>query len=97
MSERAMARLAAILPTLSYDICVLTGDFRGATYGPFESALTTMARLRTRIAGPVYGVLGNHDSVCMLRRLEGMDIRMLMNEGVTVERGGQRIHLAGID
>lgn len=97
MSERAMARLAAILPTLSYDICVLTGDFRGATHGPFDSALTTIAELRTRIPGPVYGVLGNHDSVCMLRRLEEMNIRMLMNEAVMLERGEERIHLAGID
>src|SRR5262249_10672720 len=62
MSERAMLRLAAMLPGLSYDICVLTGDFRGATYGPFESAMATIAQLRTRIPGPVYGVLGNHDS-----------------------------------
>jgi predicted MPP superfamily phosphohydrolase len=97
MSDRAMARLATMLPGLKYDICVLTGDFRGATYGPFESAMATIAQLKTLIPGPVYGVLGNHDSVRMLRRLEQMDIRMLMNEAVTVERGGDRIHIAGID
>ncbi len=97
MSERAMARLAAILPTLSYDICVLTGDFRGATYGSFDPALATIAHLRSRIASPVYGVLGNHDSIGMLHRLEKMDIRMLMNEAVTIERGDRRIHIAGID
>jgi uncharacterized protein len=97
MSDRAMARLAAMLPGLSYDICVLTGDFRGPTFGPFESALATIAGLRASVTSPVYSVLGNHDSVRMLRRLEEMDIRILMNEALTVERGGGRIHIAGID
>ena len=97
MSERAMARLAAILPSLSCDICVLTGDFRGATYGPFDPALATIAELRSKIGSPVYGVLGNHDSVRMVSRLEKMGIRMLMNESETIVRGAQRIHIAGID
>jgi len=33
----------------------------------------------------------------MVPGLEAMGIRMLLNENVVIERGGQRIHLAGID
>jgi predicted MPP superfamily phosphohydrolase len=44
-----------------------------------------------------YGVLGNHDTICMLPGLEAMGIRMLINEGDVIEREGQRLHLAGID
>jgi hypothetical protein len=29
-----------------YDVCVLTGDFRGATFGPFDAALATITDLR---------------------------------------------------
>ena len=97
MSEPAMQRVAELLPTLSYDICVLTGDFRGATFGPFDAALATIADLRTLIPSPVYGVLGNHDSIRMVPTLEKMDVRMLMNESDRIERGGQHIHIAGID
>ena len=97
MSEPAMRRVAELLPTLSYDICVLTGDFRGANFGPFDAALATIADLRTTIRSPVYGVLGDHDSIRMVPSLEKMGIRMLMNESDTVERGGQNIHIAGID
>jgi len=43
MSEPAMRRVAELLPTLRYDIYVLTGDFRGANFGPFDAALKTMA------------------------------------------------------
>jgi uncharacterized protein len=97
VSESAMARLEVLLPSLNYDICVLTGDFRGATYGPFEAVLMILARLRGNIRSPVYGVLGNHDSARMLSRLEAMDIRMLMNETEVITRQEQRIHIAGID
>ena len=34
ISEGAMRRLNEILPGLTYDMCVLTGDYRGATFGP---------------------------------------------------------------
>ena len=58
-----MRRLIELLPLASYDICVLTGDFRGETYGPFDVALEGLARVREHLKELVYGVLGNHDSV----------------------------------
>ena len=97
MSEAAMRRVAGLLPTLSYDVCVLTGDFRGATFGPFQPALAILAELSATMRGPVYGVLGNHDSIRMVPSLEKMNIRILMNESVLIRRGDQGIHIAGID
>ena len=97
VSERAMHRVAELLPTLSYDICVLTGDFRGATHGPFDRALAIIAELRRVIQSPVYGVLGNHDTIRMVPALERMGIRMLVNESGVIKRGSQNIHIAGID
>ena len=97
MSERAMQRVGELLGTLSYDACVLTGDFLGETSGPFKRALAILADLRTEIRDPVYGVLGNHDSIRMVPDLEKMGIRMLVNESDTIERGGRKIHIAGID
>jgi predicted MPP superfamily phosphohydrolase len=97
ISERAMARLIELLPRLEYDICVLTGDFRGNTYGPFEAALEGMAKVRAELKEPVYGVLGNHDTVCMVPAMEQMGIRMLINEAETLVRGDQHIRLAGVD
>ena len=97
MSEPAMTRLLELLPGLEYDLCVLTGDYRGKTFGPFNLSLAGMARLCEALKGPVYGVLGNHDTIRMVPDLEAMGIRMLLNECVVIERGGQRIHLAGID
>lgn len=82
---------------VEYDICVLTGDFRAETFGPYAAALDGMRLVRTHLSGSVYAVLGNHDSIRMLPGLEDMDIRMLMNETVLLERDGNSIYLSGID
>jgi predicted MPP superfamily phosphohydrolase len=97
ISQGATRQLIALLPDLRYDICVLTGDFRGNTYGPFDATLDGLRRVRAQLKEPVYGVLGNHDTVCMVPGMEEMGIRMLLNEAETIVRGDQRIHLAGID
>ena len=97
MNDGAMQRLIELLPALAYDLCVLTGDYRGKTFGPFDATIAGMARMCVHIVGPIYGVLGNHDSVRMVPALEEMGIRMLLNEAETLERNDQRINLVGID
>jgi predicted MPP superfamily phosphohydrolase len=96
-SEGAMRRLIELVPTLDYDLCVLTGDYRGPTFGPFDAALAGMKRLRAGLRGAVYGVLGNHDTIRMVPALEEMGIQVLLNECAPIARGGETIYLAGID
>ena len=97
MNEGAMRCASELLPGLSYDACVLTGDYRAATAGPFDHALKGLAALCGQIKGPIYGVLGNHDTIRMVPGLEDIGIKMLLNECAVIARGDERIHLAGID
>jgi uncharacterized protein len=97
MSEGAMLRLAAMLPDIDYDLCVLTGDYRGQTFGPCEAALAGMSRVCSVLKKPILGVLGNHDTIRMVPELEDMGIQMLLNENYAIERGNQSIYVAGID
>jgi predicted MPP superfamily phosphohydrolase len=97
MNRGAIDRLIELLPGLDYDACVLTGDFRAKTFGRFDRTLESLERVRAHLKGPVYGVLGNHDTIRMVPGMEAMGIRMLLNEAVAVVRGNQRIHMAGID
>lgn len=97
MNAAAMRRLVELVRELHYDLCVLTGDYRGKTFGSFTATLDGMASVRTHLKGPVYGVLGNHDTIQMIPGLEAMGIKMLMNESEVITRGDQRIYLAGID
>ena len=97
MNGVAMQRLIELADPLAYDLCVFTGDYRGKTFGAFDAALAGTAKVRSHIKGPVYGVLGNHDTIRMVPELEEMGVRMLLNESETIVRKGQRIHIAGID
>lgn len=97
MNEGAMRRLIELVDGLHYDLCVLTGDYRGKTFGSFDATLDGLARVRAHLTGTVYGVLGNHDTIQMVPGLEAMGIRMLLNECEAITRGDQSIYLAGID
>ena len=97
MNEVAMQHLIELVGGMRYDLCVLTGDYRGKTFGPFEATLDGVAKVRAQLQGSIYGVLGNHDSIQMVPAMEAMGIRMLLNECEAIARGDQRIYLAGID
>ena len=97
MNEVAMNTLIELVGSMQYDVCVLTGDYRGRTFGPFQPALDGVARVGTHLKQPIYAVLGNHDTIQMVPGLEAMGIRVLLNECETIVRKDQRIYLAGID
>jgi predicted MPP superfamily phosphohydrolase len=97
MSEGAMDQVIGLVRDLTYDLCILTGDYRGLTYGPFQATLEGMARICAVLRAPVYGVLGNHDTISMVPGLEAMGIRMLLNESESIRRDDCRVHFAGID
>jgi predicted MPP superfamily phosphohydrolase len=97
MEQEISHAMAEKVRDAEYDLCVITGDFRARTHGEYKSVVDAMAGLRVHIDRPVYGVLGNHDFIEMVPDLEALDMRILLNEAVTIEREGDIIHLAGID
>ena len=97
INPEVMTRLIEILQDIDYDICVLTGDYRGKTFGPFDATLEGMERIQVHFKKQVLGVLGNHDTIRMLPGLEDMGITMLLNESQTIQRGDARLHFVGID
>jgi len=97
MNETIAGDIAAVVRNLHYDACVFTGDYRARTAGPIEGTVDGMQRICTVLRRPLYGVLGNHDSIRMVPAFEAMGIRMLLNESVTIERSGERLQIAGVD
>ncbi len=97
MHPEYLDALIARVRGLEYDLCVLTGDFRYRTYGPWDAAVAGMQRLREYLKDPVYAVLGNHDTIRMVPPFEAAGVRVLLNESVALERGGETLYLAGID
>jgi len=97
MYEEASRVLRDLISTLDYDICVMTGDYRARTYGEITESMAGMQQVADVLNKPTYAVLGNHDSITMVPELESFGIQMLLNESAIIERGGDRIFLAGVD
>ena len=49
MSAAAIDGWSAFPESHTYDVCVLTGDYRAATYGPYDATLAGMAHVRAGI------------------------------------------------
>lgn len=98
LNQRATDVLCERLRDIRYDVCVLTGDYRGATFGPYAETLRGLQRVRAALgSSELYGILGNHDTIRMVPALEDMGVRMLINESLAIERDNETIYLAGID
>ncbi len=89
---------------LSWDLAVITGDYRNFNAGdttPCMEALRPIVEIlleRSQIQGiPPLATLGNHDDGAMTDDLEAMGLRVLLNESVSIEAEGVRLWLAGID
>lgn len=92
-------RLVEVVASIQVDCCILGGDFRMEMSGPFEEALsrteTLLGAIRSRDG--LFGILGNHDCVEMIPRLEGLGVRVLLNESAPIRRGNSQIWLVGVD
>jgi hypothetical protein len=97
MDPRNARAIGERVRDLDYDLCVMTGDYRARTHGPFAAVLDAMAGLRERLRGEVYAILGNHDTIRLVPGMEAMGIRLLLNEVAALTRDGEMLYLAGID
>lgn len=92
-------RIHALVAPLHVDLCLFGGDYRTELSGPYSKVLIRMRRLLRSIHARdgFYAILGNHDCVEMVRRLENRGLRFLINEAVALERGDDQLWLVGID
>lgn len=92
-------KLRNIVSKMDFDLCVITGDFRYKVYGDYDEMLKLMKDLipALKCEYGIYGVLGNHDFIEFVYGLESMEIKMLLNESVSVKRGRESIWITGVD
>jgi uncharacterized protein len=88
---------ARLAKPIDFDICLFTGDFRDHLCGSGIEGVRLSAEFLAGLGKPVYACLGNHDLSSDLAMIEESGIRVLVNENVAIERGGNRIFICGID
>jgi predicted MPP superfamily phosphohydrolase len=107
-SAAPIRRAVEMVNQQGVDLTVLTGDF--VTVPTIQTqprlrqaSLTALpcAAVLERIQGPKFAVMGNHDIVAnagyVVRVFEDHGIPVLRNRSVPIERGNERLWLAGID
>ena len=81
------------------DLVVVTGDMVTSGVAFHEDIAELIGELRAKDG--VYVIMGNHDyfgeGEPLVSLLRGRDVHVLRNQGVTFERDGARLFLAGID
>lgn len=98
----------AVVNDLRPDLIALTGDFvtvpileRPASLRAAAATVEPCAALLHELQAPKYAILGNHDAIAspdhVVRALESANITVLRNQSVAIERGRDRMWLAGID
>jgi predicted MPP superfamily phosphohydrolase len=85
---------------LEPDLIVLAGDLATSRVEEFTRCLPAFRELKADLG--VYAVLGNHDHYTgepdrLRREMEGAGIGVLQNRHAIVQKGGDRLVLAGID
>lgn len=92
-------RIAQAVSGLSFDVCVLTGDFRFSDTGRYlhlaEELNALVAACKCRLG--IYGVLGNHDFIEMVPLIEGAGVRLLLNESIALQTNDEKLWLVGLD
>ena len=88
--------LERIIP-LEDDLALLTGDYRNARKPDISDCLVAMRRIVQELDPPVFGILGNHDTIEMVSELEDMGLPVLLNEGRKVSTRKGFVYVAGID
>lgn len=83
----------------SFDLCVLTGDYRKGLQGPIKPIMKKLELLVNNVNSHngFIGVLGNHDDCRMVNPMEDIGIKMLINEHCYIYRGKDRIKIIGTD
>lgn len=81
------------------DLCVLGGDLRMRTYGPFNEALYQLRLLlpQVRANDGVLAVIGNHDCLEIIDSLKDSGVTFLINDSFEIKRGGECIWIVGAD
>ena len=97
LSYAACDRLIDLLETVECDICVMTGDYGVEINKALDETLRILSVILSRLNVPVFGVLGNHDTIALVPGMERLGITMLLNEGIVLKQDNHLLFIAGVD
>ena len=99
MPPERLARVRGLIETLRPDLLVFTGDQLDRRQVDAEYFVHAFAGVEAPFGA--FGILGNHDHLAgadlAVAALEAVGIVPLVNQAATLERGGAKLLLSGVD
>lgn len=89
--------IARAIEKCPHDAMLITGDYRNSTSNDQEPSMALMPQILNATQAPCFGVLGNHDFIEKVERLERYGMKILMNESTAIVRAGEQLWIAGVD
>ncbi len=91
--------LGRLISSQKFDVCLITGDYRYHTHSDYYPTFSEIEKLSRDLKPPYgnFGILGNHDFLEFVPKLERHNIRMLLNEAVAIEKDGDELWIVGLD
>lgn len=83
----------------TYDICVLTGDYRFDTEGAFRHLIEPLKKITNSIntRHGILAILGNHDTCNILNYEDELKTNFLINESISIKKDGDTLTFTGTD
>ncbi len=93
------AHLGRLIASQKFDICLITGDYRFHTHSDYYPTFKEIEKLSRDLKSPFgnLGILGNHDFLEFVPKLERHNIRMLLNEAYRIQKDGTELWIVGLD
>lgn len=96
------ADLIELMSGLSFDMVALTGDLVVGEDPSLLPALELVRGIRSFSGSPIFSVSGNHEwglehAPLFNRKLAAEGVRVLSNQATFLERGKERLFVAGVD
>lgn len=93
------AHLGRLVSSQKFDVCLITGDYRYHTHSDYYPTFNEIEKLSRDLKPPFgnFGILGNHDFLEFVPKLERHKIRMLLNESSVIKKDGDEIWVVGLD
>lgn len=92
-------RIAELASDLDFDLCCFTGDYCKYPTADQDYILSEFQIILDALK-PRDGftaILGNHDPVSLVEKMEDIGIRVLCNESQVLERSGKLVQVTGLD
>lgn len=93
------SHLGRLVSSQKFDLCLITGDYRFHTHSDYYPTFSEIEKLSKDLKAPLgnFGILGNHDFLEFVPKLERHNIKMLLNESWVIEKDGQQLWIIGLD